>query len=372
MQYDRCRPSRCTKTTGKAVATVVRPAAAGTLALSALLLALCSGPAVAEGLLDRVDENAEEFQEKTSERVLKIANGIDSLFGDDRVDDETQQTRVRAYSDLEYDSDSGTDFALKLRVHLVLPNTKERLRLDFNGSDDPDSINDEDEDRETANEERERDVGLNLSAVNRSRSKLDLGLGVRYRDSSLSVYEKARHRYNFSGDKWLPRLTNEIRHYGDTGWQYKGQLDFDRSFSEQWFFRTRSELRWYENDETDEDDLKCNDGYCVNQHFSLYQRLDSPRHALAYDWFNYMVTEPDSQVDEVRLQVRYRKRVKWDWLRMEVRPRLRFLEEDDYDSRWSLLFRLEGVFGYDPVADVEFRQMEQIEERDQVEGLRQD
>ncbi|GJL81234.1 MAG: hypothetical protein DHS20C01_08680 [marine bacterium B5-7] len=302
----------------------------------------------------------EEFHNDMSQRVLTTANKIDGLFGNDRIDDESQQTRIRTYVDTEWDSETGTDIGIKLRAHLVLPNTKDRLRIEFNGSDDDDTLDDPNEEDLTSDSEKERTVGLNVTANRGRRSQTDFGLGLRYRDSSLVVYEKARHRIYLSGDKWLPRLTNDLRHYGDTGFEYKAQLDFDRVFTDYWFFRPRTEIRWYENQETDEDDLKCNDGWCFNQFFSLYQRFDNPDFAIAYDWYNYFVTEPDTQLDELQLRVRFRQRVKWDWLHFEVRPRVRFLEEEDYDARYSVLFRVEGIFGYQPGAETQFKEVEHL------------
>ncbi len=323
------------------------------------------GMASADGFFERLRKfDAETFHDDMSEQVLRRANQIDNMFGDDRIDDEAQQSRIRVYTDLDWDEDDGTDVGIKARVHLVLPNTKERLRLEFNGADDDDELDDDDNDGASGDDEQERSLALNFVAERSQRSKTDLGLGVRYRDSSLVLYEKLRHRHYFDGDNWLPRMTNEVRHYGDTGWEYRGQLDFDRSFSESWFTRWRSELRWYENKDAEDDepitDLPCNDGYCINQLFYVYQRFDNPNHAIAYDWLNYFVTEPDTQLDELQLRVRYRHRLKWDWLHFEVRPRLRFLEEDDYSSRWSLLFRVEGIFGYDDSSQIQFREVDSI------------
>jgi hypothetical protein len=43
-----------------------------------------------------------------------------------------------------------------------------------------------------------------------------------------------------------------------------------------------------------------------------------------------------------------------------VRPRLRFIEEEDYNARWSVLFRLEGIFGYVPQTTERFGTIESI------------
>ena len=334
--------------------------------LALVLGAFCTSSAMAQISKAIEDFDAEEFHETWSQRVLDTANRIDSWFGDSRIDDEAQQTRVRAYGDLEFNEEDGTDLRVRIKARLVLPNTKERLRLELNGTDDENPWAEEDRDTEEARENRERTLGLNFNARRTARANTDLGAGIRYRDSDLALYLKGRHRVYFSAEPWLPRLTNEVRIYSDTGWQYQGTLDFDRELSDIWFFRSRSELRWYEDKDTEENDQICNGGYCMNQFFSLYQDFPDRETAIAYDWNNYFVTEPETRLEELQLGIRYRRQTKWDWLHYEIRPSVRFLADTDYEDQYSIVFRLEGVFGYSDSTQIRFREtdvdnMEDIE-----------
>ena len=325
-------------------------------------------PGVSSAQISQVieDLDPDELHETWSERILDTANRIDSWFGDDRIDDEAQQTRVRAYGDLEFNDEDGTDLRIRVKARLVLPNTKKRLRLELNGTDDENAWSEEDRDTEEARENRERSLGLNFNTNRTARSNTDLGAGIRYRDSELAVYAKGRHRVYFNAEPWLPRLTNEVRSYSDTGWQYQGTLDFDRELSDIWFFRSRSELRWYEDKGVEEEDQICNDGYCMNQFFSLYQDFPDRESAIAYDWNNYFVTEPNTRLEELQLGIRYRRQTRWDWLHYEIRPSVRFLADTDYDDQYSIVFRLEGIFGYRASTAIRFREtdvdnMEDIE-----------
>jgi hypothetical protein len=312
-------------------------------------------PATAQ-IADAIDDfDPQELHESWSKKVLDTANRIDSWFGDDRIDEEAQQTRLRAYGDLEFNDEDGTDLRVRVKAHLVLPNTRERFRLELNGTDDENAWSDEDRDTEQARENRERTLGLNYNASRGARTSTDLGVGARYRDSEASLYLKGRHRAYFPAEQWLPRLTNEARVYTDTGWQYQGTLDFDRELSDIWFFRSRSELRWFEDRDVEEENLNCNNGYCINQFFSLYQDFPDRDTAIAYDWNNYFVTEPENRLEEVQLGIRYRRQTKWDWLHYEIRPSVRFLEETDFEDQYSIVFRLEGIFGYRAETELRFR-----------------
>ncbi len=297
----------------------------------------------------------DEFHDKWSRRVLDTANRIDSLFGDDRIDEEAQQTRVRAYGDLEISEDGGTDFRVRVKAHLVLPNTKEKLRLELNGTDDDNAWDDEDRDTDQDAEDRERSLGLNFNARRSDRTNTDYGIGARYHDSSLAAYLKARNRVYFQAENWLPRLTNEIRVYSDTGWQYQGTFDMDRELSDVWFFRSRTEARWYEEKDVEEDDMYCDGGWCLNQFFSLYQDFPSRKVSIAYDWNNYFLTEPDAHLEEVQLASRIRFQSRWDWLHWEIRPYVRFLDETDFRDQYGIVFRLEGIFGYKAKTELRFR-----------------
>ena len=160
---------------------------------------------------------------------------------------------------------------------------------------------------------------------------------------------RARHRKTTPYERWVSRLDNKLYLHYDYGAEYDGKLDFDLGFPPRSLFRSRTRLRWWE------EDSECNGGFCPEQHFMLYQRMKSPKHAMAYEFSTFLQTDPDDgsddYVDKSRLRLRYRHRTGYDWLFVELRPTLTFDRDNDYDGNWSFLVRLEGIFGYQPRYD---------------------
>ncbi|MEH6606846.1 MAG: hypothetical protein V7711_14775, partial [Pseudomonadales bacterium] len=86
---------------------------------------------------------------------------------------------------------------------------------------------------------------------------------------------------------------------------------------------------------------------CTDQIFTVYQKLHSPEHAIAYDMGLYFDTKPEAKMVGRGIRIRYRHRVFYDWLYAEVAPAFSQRDEFDWENQWSIFFRLEGVFGYD-------------------------
>ncbi len=130
--------------------------------------------------------------------------------------------------------------------------------------------------------------------------------------------------------------------------EYRGEVQFDRIIGPNFFFRPLSVLRWYGNN-TDE----CNDGWCFDQFFSLYQRINSARQAaLAYDVELYFRNQPSLTVFDTVFKVRYRQMTPKEWLFWEVEPAVHFPYDYGSDPTFRILAKLEGVFGYNTKVDI--------------------
>ena len=87
------------------------------------------------------------------------------------------------------------------------------------------------------------------------------------------MYGGVRYRYLKELGDWQARLMVQLRYYTDDGLKNLDTLDFDRKYSETWFFRTTFQLEWLE----EEEDLP------FALAFRLYQTLDEDR-VLSYEW----------------------------------------------------------------------------------------
>ncbi len=307
-----------------------------------ILLLAGFGPVQAGERADALKEGADAVQKDWSNKVLKLANGLDSFFGDSRIEDDAQQTRIKLRFDLEHYESEGLDARLRASARLSLPRTENKLALIVNGDDLED-------DEQSLEDEQEREVSLRYDATSSLTRNLSYDAGFRRPDDRYEPYLRARYRRNDPLGQWVSRLDNKLYYYSRFGFEYDGKLDFDRVLPPSVLFRSHTRLRWWENDD------KCNGGFCPEQHFLFYQRMKNPAHALAYEASSYFESEPvDGSTDHLklaRLQLRYRHRTPWEWAFVELRPAVDFPRDEDYEPTWNIMLRLEAIFGYRPKYD---------------------
>jgi len=284
----------------------------------------------------------DEIHEDWSAWVLKTADNVDGFFSNAQADENAQKTRIRAWLMGQYDGNEGTKFRLRVRARISLPRTENRLSLVLG--------DDEEERRMDQLDDSQSNVSLQIrSKKDTALKQLRFDVGIRRRDSRYQPYVRARHTKVFDGGTvWLPRLTNSFYYFTKSKFEYRGELQFDRVFGPNLFFRPLSVLRWYGNN-TDE----CNDGWCFDQFFSLYQRINSKRQAaLAYDVELYFRNQPSLTVFDTVFKVRYRQMTSKEWLFWEVEPAVHFPYDYGSDPTFRILAKLEGVFGYNTKVDI--------------------
>ena len=282
---------------------------------------------------------AEELHDEWSKHVLKAANRVDSFFGDERIEEDSQQTRVKVSLDYESIEGESDNLGGHISAKISLPQLDHKWSLVVNGDDESD-LSEADENN------IDKSVSLRFNPFSDYLQSVSFDVGFRKPGDDYELFGRARHRVTTPHEKWVSRLDNKLYIHKDYGVEYDGKLDFDRGLPPLSLFRYRTRVRWWE------EDSECNGGFCPEQHFMLYQRMKSPQHAFAYEFGTFFQTDPDDgsddYVDKSRLRVRYRHRTSYDWLFVEVRPTLTFDRENDYAGNWSLLVRLEGIFGYHP------------------------
>jgi hypothetical protein len=283
----------------------------------------------------------EDFHDEWSEKVLKVADTVDGFFGNERMDNDAQQTRVRLRLDYEVKQDRDNELSASLSARITLPQLGNRWSLIVGGDD-----NDDDDFDRDSNGSSDRTLAIRFEKLNTLDSNLSFDFGLRRPDDSYRVFGRIRHRKSIPLNKWVTRLDNKLYYYNSFGAEYDGKLDFDRVILPNKMFRARTRIRWWEDDE------ECNGGWCPEQHFYLYQRLKSRKHLLAYQFNTYFESDPldgsDDYVERSVLKIRYRRQSRWDWLFWELSPKINFKREDDYDAKFVMLFRLESIFGYRP------------------------
>jgi hypothetical protein len=284
----------------------------------------------------------DSVHEKVSTKVVSTAARLDSFFDDDRVVDEENKSTLRLISTVSKEKDDSIQYDTTFRIKLILPRTRERIKLVIsgNGDDELDPDNTPQDDiRQDFENRGEQNISLSLwySFLSTPKRNLNLHVGLRLRSGSPVVYAGPRYRQLFKYKLWDIRFIETIRWYTDEGWESKTSLDFERTVFEKCLFRNNFQGSWFEGE----------NGYFYNINFFVYHPL-SFRRALVYEWTNSFQTRPAHQLTEIALRVRYRQKIWRDWLFVEIAPQVSFSKEKDFDTIPGIFVRLEAIFGKAP------------------------
>jgi hypothetical protein len=286
-------------------------------------------------------EIADDFQELISKKLRASANWLDSFFRDERVEIEENETTLKLRFSSFFEEGAGADFNTRARLRLVLPELENKLHIEIIGEGDPDNDTVKKYDNLVEREgelDETSDKNLNLALryfIKTAKEKnFSFNLGARLNDLTPVIYGGPRYSASKNYDPWLLRFTQEVKWYTDEGWESKTRLDFEKSLTDDLFFRTSTAGYWYEDE----------DGYFYNVNLYLYQIFDKDR-ALEYSWNSFFKTRPRHILYEILLHIEYRMRFWRRWLFFEIRPQIAFREEDDFEPTVGITFALEAVFG---------------------------
>jgi hypothetical protein len=288
---------------------------------------------------DTSSGTTETGHKKWSRLTLDTADRIDRFFSNENIVDEGQETRLRVYVKMRTDENDGQRFTAGIRGKLSLPRTEQRLQIIF-GQDD---------DSTTSVNTVDPNISLRIRPPSTDPMRqMRFDVGFRKRVGGYQLFGRARHRLTFdSASRWIPSITNSLHYFTKAKTEYRGQFTFDWPLSTRFFFRPTTQIRWYQNNID-----KCNDGICIDQYFTLYERLrQQTTHAIAYDAEFFYRNKPGG-LNDVVLKARYRRTTSRDWLFWEIEPAVHFPAADGHDMTYRITFKLEGVFGYNDTANV--------------------
>lgn len=275
----------------------------------------------------------DEMHREVSIRLTQSVQNVDSFFDDDRFSEEENRTRARLKLGLRYTEGDGFDFEPRLNLRLHLPKLSESAYLLLFASDDdhPERGIQQNDPGFSGSSNREAGAALQYFLKETSRYNISFSGG----GSTGYLYGGVRYRAMRELGDWQARFTAQLRYYTDDGLRSLNTLDFDRVYSDMWFFRTTFQLEWLEEE----------DDFPFAQAFRLYQTLDENR-VLSYEWENRMDSIETGEISEVMLLFRYRERFLREWLFYEVSPRVTFPRKDDWDPEMAVLFKVDINFGF--------------------------
>lgn len=258
-------------------------------------------------------------------RTDALAVWLDSFFGTPTADRESADSVLRLRNELVLDQRDGSDFKVRLRGKVDLPQLDRRLSLVLSDRNDehdeviPDSVG------------RDDDIGLQLRLREDDGSRLWVSLGI---NSSFDLRTSLRYRHVHPfGDAWRLQWSEKLYYKQEDGFGLLTRTDLDYLLASDRLVRWTNQLDYGEETA----------GVEWGTGISYQIRLDS-RQALSYFTSVSGETDPDYLTSSYGIGVRYRRNILRRWMFLEVEPahfwRRRTLDTAR-DSVWMLTLRLE-------------------------------
>jgi hypothetical protein len=276
---------------------------------------------------------------------------FDGLFGNDRYDDEYQNTHGHILLGGLWDERSGFHRVTRAKVRVYAPQISERFNAFIGRIDEDDFFLREEESGSTGSsssqpstvptpEAFDRNIddstllGLGYNEPLKKRGAFDADVGVRVR-FPLDPYVRGSYRYAKPlGERDLLRFRETIFWQNTEGFGTTTRLDWDRVLTDNFFTRLSGSgtfsqntigMRWYST-------------------FTLYQVLRHKR-ALAYELKSYGATDNEVPLQNYGATLIYRRSAWRDWLWIEVRtgidwPRDLMIQERTSNLNAGLTFEI--------------------------------
>jgi hypothetical protein len=284
--------------------------------------------------------------------ICGTALWFDSLFGNPRYDQDSDETFGRLGLFENYDRRDEFETKVRLRARYAFPNLKKRLRVTLGRGEEQEIL----EERPVGNQSPtpasfqtvEDDawlLGLGYSKQGGLENGFDFGVGVRL-SSGLDPYAKATYRHNFTfrGDTML-RFRETPFWLDSRGFGATTQVSLDHLATD------RVLLRWNNIGTVAEDTEALEWGTDV----TAYQSLGN-RRAISYTALLRGETGADVPIQNYGVEARYRRNLNRKWLFLQLSasltwPREELTEEREINPGVGVGFEM--YFG--PVPDVELR-----------------
>lgn len=283
---------------------------------------LANSSASAQDLSNQPDL-VDRARDKITNNLIGLANRLDSLFGEQRADDELNRSSIRVNYDYRVRMEEKPLSDTQLRFNLRLPNLEKMFRFSVrkNEPQEGDTTPKERIARQKKEDEEEKEPW---------RFRSDVGINVAYPPI---IFARSRLRKNWRWTWLVQRFAFELAWFTDQGVLQDTTLFHDHALARDLLFRFANQQNWRFNDErfitshgpSIIQDITENDGLSYNLRMST--RVEDA-------WF----------VDNYSLGVAYRRNIKGQWLFAELGPTLDFPKREAFRRAPSILFRLETLF----------------------------
>lgn len=283
-------------------------------------------------------EALEWSREVVFEYVESLNDGVDSFFmsaffDDEIINDESSGSNGRLFFTTRRVEGEGVDYQSGINLKLVLPKTRDRLKLLVETEEDEDEKKETNALDTTNNVTYSTAVRVELREGRRWKTSWDNG--IRWEAEPI-YFSRLRVRRTDYFDDWRSRVFQSAYWRTDDGWGAKFRASLMRPIDLRRHFTTGFEA----------DYLLDNDFAELETYMAVFDEVNS-KAAMLYNFSILGDTEGIAKVNNLVATVSYRRKIYRSFVFAEVVPELAWPRERDYEMTPAINFRLEMIFGPD-------------------------
>ena len=271
-----------------------------------------------------------------SQRILGTADYFDGFFGDERIDNEKQNTQIFLEMASTVGPDAAPVFSFPIGIKLSLPRLKNRVQFAVDTM-----LQEESEVAANESEEQNTDIQIRLryKMLEQIGRWVGVDAGVKMNFDTigwktLEPFSAMRFRRTFGFEPWAIRLTHLTSWHGQSGWSGLSAVDLERYLSQKTFFRIRGTSKYAEEFS----------GQQYTTTLFLRRQLSHNR-AIGLQFFSEGHTHPDMQTDMSEIQFTYRRRIYKEWAFLTIQPAIQYAREENFAMRPLLRCNAQFYFG---------------------------
>jgi hypothetical protein len=276
-------------------------------------------------------------QRVLSDTVLALSKRMDRMLGTREAYPEEAYDSVLRLRLIQHFEEGGNTVRADVSGRLSLPGTEDRLGLIFTSEDYVDPLDRErGTERElSASESRRRALAVRyLQPVDLWQTSLSAGLRGGGSGSPVDAVLRGRLWRIFEAGDWRIRPRESLFWYTERGTGASSDLRFEHPLSDDVLFRSESSATYFQRDAQ----------FYYDQVFSVLQPLGH-KDGLLWQLGAQGESEPNTQLVNYYLQVRFRHVTYRDWLIFELTPQLLRERDNDYRLERRVFAGFELLFG---------------------------
>jgi hypothetical protein len=273
-----------------------------------------------------------------SDYVESLNDGVDSFFmgaffDDEIIEDELSGSNGRVYFISRREEGVDLNYQAGLNLRLVLPHTRDRLKLLVETDENEDDANETDllgtKDNVTYS------TAIRVDFKERRHWKTSFDNGVRWSGEPV-FFSRVRARRTDYFQTWRTRILQTVSWRTDEHWGARFSSSAIRPLDFMRHFRVGFNADYLLDDDFAE----------LDSSVAIFDEL-SHRSAMLYQVAFFGDTEDITKVTNTVISVSYRRKIHKDYLFAELVPEVAWPRENDYEVTPAITFILEMILGID-------------------------